>query len=50
MSKKKLQFLVSEEMFTQFENIRKTRFSSTAKQTLLHSILSEWLSFQLRGR
>ena len=35
MSKKKLQFLVTEDIFNQFEAIRKTRFSSTAKQTLI---------------
>lgn len=45
----KLQFLVNEDLFTQFELIRKTRFSSTAKQTLLHSIFSEWLAYQQRG-
>ena len=49
MSKKKLQFLVTEDIFNQFEAIRKTRFSSTAKQTLLHSIFFEWLSYQQRG-
>ena len=49
MSKKKLQFLVTEDIFNQFETIRKTRFSSTAKQTLLHSIFSEWLAYQQRG-
>ena len=49
MTKKKLQFLVTEDIFNQFEAIRKTRFSSTAKQTLLYSIFSEWLSYQQRG-
>ena len=49
MPKKKLQFLVTEDIFNQFEAIRRSRFSSTAKQTLLHSIFSEWLSYQQRG-
>ena len=49
MPKKKLQFVVSQEIFNQFENIRRTKFSSTAKQTLLYSIFSEWLSYQQRG-
>lgn len=49
MPKKKLQFLVTEDIFNQFEAIRKTRFSSTAKQTLLLSIFSEWLAYQQRG-
>lgn len=49
MPKKKLQFLVTEDIFNQFEAIRKNRFSSTAKQTLLHSIFSEWLAYQQRG-
>lgn len=49
MIKKKLQFLVAEDFFDQFEAIRKIRFSSTAKQTLLHSIFAEWLSYQQRG-
>jgi len=49
MMRRKLQFLVNEDLFTQFEAIRKTRFSSTAKQTLLHSIFSEWLAYQQRG-
>ena len=46
MPKKKLQFLVTEDIFNQFELIRKNKFSSTAKQTLLHSIFSEWLAYQ----
>lgn len=46
--KKKLQFLVTEDSFNKFELIRKKRFSSTAKQTLLYSIFSEWLSYQQR--
>lgn len=49
MLKKKLQFLVTEDIFNQFEAIRRSRFSSTAKQTLLYSIFSEWLSYQQRG-
>ena len=49
MPKKKLQFLVTEDIFNQFEAIRRSRFSSTAKQTLLYSIFSEWLSYQQRG-
>ena len=49
MLKKKLQFLVTEDIFNQFETIRKAIFSSTAKQTLLHSIFTEWLSYQQRG-
>jgi len=49
MPKKKLQFLVNEKDFQMFENIRRSRFSSTAKQTLLYSIFSEWLSYQQRG-
>ena len=49
MKKFKLQFLVTEDIFNQFEAIRHSRFSSTAKQTLLHSIFSEWLTYQLRG-
>ena len=49
MTKKKLQFLVTEDIFNQFESIRRSRFSSTAKQTLLYSIFSEWLSYQQRG-
>ena len=49
MPKKKLQFLVTEDIFNQFEAIRKSYFSSTAKQTLLYSIFSEWLSYQQRG-
>ena len=49
MKKYKLQFLVSQDLFSQFEAIRKTRYASTAKQTLLHSIFSEWLAYQQRG-
>lgn len=49
MKKKKLQFLVTEDIFNQFEVIRKSRFSSTAKQTLLYYIFSEWLAYQQRG-
>jgi hypothetical protein len=49
MLKKKLQFLVTEDIFNQFETIRKTKFCGTAKQTLLHSIFSEWLSYQQKG-
>jgi len=49
MPKKKLQFLVTEDIFNQFEALRRSRFSSTAKQTLLYSIFSEWLSYQQRG-
>jgi len=49
MKKVKLQFLVTEDIFNQFEALRRSRFSSTAKQTLLYSIFSEWLSYQQRG-
>ena len=49
MKKVKLQFLVTEDIFNQFETIRRSRFSSTAKQTLLYTIFSEWLSYQQRG-
>jgi len=49
MPKKKLQFLVNEKDFQVFESIRRSRYSSTAKQTLLHSIFSEWLIYQQRG-
>ena len=49
MPKKKLQFLVTEDIFNQFEAIRRSRFSSTAKQTLLYTIFFEWLSYQQKG-
>ena len=49
MPKKKLQFLVTEDMFNRFEAIRRSRYFSTAKQTLLQSIFSEWLSYQQKG-
>lgn len=49
MPKKKLQFLINEKDFQIFESIRRSRYSSTAKQTLLHSIFSEWLTYQQRG-
>ena len=42
----KLQFVVDEEDFNQFESIRKNNFSSTSKQYLLKSMFDEWMNRQ----
>ncbi len=39
----KLQFVVSEEDFCRFEEIRKRRFSSTSKQHLLSEMFHVWM-------
>ncbi len=39
----KLQFVVSEEDFNRFEEIRKQRFSSTSKQYLLTTMFHVWM-------
>ena len=45
MNKKyKLQFIVSEEEFNQFEELRKTRYSSTSKQHLLLTMFQIWMN------
>ena len=42
----KLQFVVDEEDFNQFESIRHKQFSSTSKQFLLKSMFDEWMDRQ----
>ncbi len=45
MAKKKfkLQFVISEEDFNRFEEVRKQRFSSTSKQYLLETMFQLWM-------
>ena len=43
-NKYKLQFIVSEEEFNQFEELRKTRYSSTSKQHLLLTMFQIWMN------
>ena len=43
-NKYKLQFIVSEEEFNQFEELRKTRYSSTSKQHLLLTMFQMWMN------
>ena len=40
----KLQFIVSEEDFYRFEEVRKTKFSSTSKQYLLETMFHLWMN------
>ena len=42
----KLQFVVDEEDFNQFERLRQSQFSSTSKQFLLKSMFDEWMDRQ----
>lgn len=42
----KLQFVVDEEDFNQFEHLRQSQFSSTSKQFLLKSMFDEWMDRQ----
>ncbi len=39
----KLQFVISEEDFYRFEEIRKKKFSSTSKQHLLNTMFQIWM-------
>lgn len=43
-NKYKLQFIVSEEEFNQFEELRKTRYSYTSKQHLLLTMFQMWMN------
>ncbi len=42
-TKFKLQFIVSEEEWDQFETLRKNRFHETSKQKMLYNIWKPWL-------
>ncbi len=45
MNKKyKLQFIVSEEDFNRFEEMRKTQYSYTSKQHLLFTMFQIWMN------
>jgi hypothetical protein len=45
MNKKyKLQFIVSEQDFNRFEEVRKTRYCNTSKQHMLFTIFQMWMN------
>ncbi len=50
MAKKKfkLQFVISEEDFYRFEEVRKAKFSSTSKQYLLETMFQLWMNRNAR--
>ena len=50
MAKKKfkLQFVISEEDFYRFEEVRKAKFSSTSKQHLLETMFQLWMNKNAR--
>ena len=49
MQKKfKLQFVISEEDFYRFEEVRKAKFSSTSKQHLLETMFQLWMNRNAR--